>query len=88
VKVLRIAVILLATVMISQAGDLPKSTRQIYIDNKRIESEGIHTTRPIRPHNKRKRVFIYKCIDSETGEEVPCPEREKEEDTTERTYME
>ena len=73
---------------VAYAGELGKSPRQIYNDNRRIEHEGgVHTTSPIRSTKKKKRVFVYKCVDSETKEEVPCPEPE-EKDPAERTYIE
>ena len=57
------------------------SPRQIYNNNRAMDE--VHTTRPYRPHEKRKTIkkTIIRCIDSKTGKPVSCPEIEpKEED--------
>jgi hypothetical protein len=75
---------------VAYAQELGPSPRQIHNANRRIENEGgVHTENPLQIRiRKRKKVYIYKCIDSDTKEEIPCPDSEEEEDPTERTYME
>jgi hypothetical protein len=84
-KVLRIIAIMFIAVMfvlvyLAYAGELGKSPRQIYNDNRRIEHEGgVHTTKPYRVRKKRK--VVRKCYEITNGvrEKVPCPEPELEE---------
>jgi hypothetical protein len=90
-KVLRICVIVLILQAITwccayaeSSGrrwpEVGKTPRQTYLDNRGEH----HTQRVIIPRTRgKKKVYIYECIDSETGEKVKCPEDEEEEGVTE-----